>query len=70
MYPVVCTQLYNNLVPPWLGYRFYLAFKVAFSFCPPINGGLGDWFILAPILKYYIADITEDYTDSIVCLNF
>ena len=44
--------------------------NLAFSISTPVNGGMNDWFIRAQILKQDIADITEDYTDSIVFLNF
>ena len=64
MSPAVFTQLYNYLV------RLNLAFNVAFTISAPVNGGKSDWFIRAQILKQGFADILEDYTDSIVFLNF
>jgi hypothetical protein len=54
--------------------RFVLHFtqylKVAFTISTPVNGGMGDCFICAQILKEDIADIIESYTNSIVFLNF
>ena len=70
MSSAVCTQLYNYLAPPFISYRLYLAFKVGLSISAPVNGGMSDWFTRAQILKLDIADISEDYTNSIVFLNF
>ena len=43
-----------------------LPVKLAFTISAPVNEGMSNWFICTHILKQDIADITEDYTDSIV----
>jgi hypothetical protein len=47
-----------------------LPLKLGFTSSSPENGGMSDWFIRAQILKLEIADITDDYTNSIDFLNF
>jgi hypothetical protein len=47
-----------------------LPLKLAFTISAPVNGEMSDWFIRAHILNLDIADISEDYTNSIVFLNF
>ena len=53
-----------------LHFTQFLAFKLAFTISAPVNGGMSDWFICVQILKLDIADIIEDYTDSIDFLSF
>ena len=61
----------KNARPP-IGFRYcpHLAFKVCYTISAPVNGVMSDWFICAQIWKLDIADVTEDYTNSIVSVNF
>ena len=36
----------------------------------PVRGGMSDWATSEQILKYDITDMAEDYTNSIVFVNF
>ena len=47
-----------------------LPLKLAFTISAPVNGGMSNWFTCTHILKQDIADIKEDYTNSIDFLNF
>jgi hypothetical protein len=47
-----------------------LPLKLAFTISAPVNGGMSDWVIRAQILKLDIEDISEDYTNSILFVNF